>query len=146
MVTIVVAVLLQAQPPPPAPPVQLPVSLDRVREGLSRPSPFEIPPHSPFAGVFRVTVEAWEPFERKAWVEATAQGWIRGAAPQSHIDFLQKVTPEEFRASTVYPCCNVIPAIEAIGSFIGGRVRAIKEARAKREVAEAMRAAGITRR
>lgn len=146
MVAVVFALMLQAQTPAPQPAVQLPTSLDKVREGLTRRSPFEIPPHSPWARVFRVKVEAWKPFEDKIWTEASAQGWIRAAAPQSHIDFLQSTTPEHVRSSSIYPCCTATPAIETIATFVRGRVRSIKEGRARREVAEAMRAAGIARR
>jgi hypothetical protein len=145
MVAVVLVLMLQATPPTRQPPVELPVSLDKVREGLSRRSPFEIPPHSPWARVFRVKVEAWEAFAPKVWAEPSAQGWVRAAAPQSHVDFLQSTTPEHVRSSSMYPCCNATPALETITTFVQGRVRSIKEGRAKREVAEAMRAAGIAR-
>ena len=144
MFAAVVALLLQA--PAPAPPPQLPVSLDRVRQGLSRPSRFEVPPRNPFTLVFRLNVEAWEPFDETIWAKATEDGWVRAFAPQAHIDFLQEVTPEEFRSSTVYPCCNMMPVVQAVGGFVQNRVREIKQSRARREVAEAMRAAGIPRR
>ena len=146
MVAVVLALLLQAPAPQPAPPVQLPVSLDRVRQGLSRPSRFEPRPTPPFARIFRVDIEAWEPFTEKAWVEPFAPaGWIRASAPRTHIDFLESVTPEEVRASTVYPCCNVVPVVEAVAGLVKGRIRTVKESRARKEVAEAMRAAGIRR-
>ena len=144
MVAMLFAVLLQA--PSPAPPVQLPVSLERVREGLSRTPRLEIPVHSPWAGVFRVKIEGWVPFEHKAWAEPSVEGWVRSKAPQSHVDFLQTVTPEHFRASTMYPCCDVMPVLESVTNFISDGIRAVKQARAKREVERAMKAAGIVRR
>ena len=144
MLAVVVALLLQS--PAPAPPAQLPVSLDRVRQGLSRPPRFEFPPRSPWGRVFRVNIEVWKPFEDTIWAEATADGWVRASAPQQHVDFLQSVTPQEVRSATAYPCCNVTPVVQSVTGFVRGRVRATKESRAKREVAEAMRAAGITRR
>jgi hypothetical protein len=144
MVAMLFALLLQA--PSQAPSVQLPVSLERVREGLTRKPQFEIPAHSPWAGIFRVKVEGWVPFEHKAWAEPSVEGWIRSAAPQSHVDFLQTVTPEHFRASTMYPCCNVMPVLESVTHFVRDGVRAIRQARAKREVEQAMKAAGIVPR
>jgi hypothetical protein len=45
----------------------------------------------------------------------------------------------------MYPCCTVTPVISAVKSFIDNRVRASREKSAKREVEEAMRAAGIRR-
>ena len=146
MVAMLLASLLQAPAPAPAPPVQLPVSLERVREGLTRPPRFEIPAHSPWALIFRLKVEGWEGFEHTAWAEPSIKGWIRPLAPQSHVDFLQKVTPEEFRASTMYPCCDVMPAIEAATNLVRDGIRAVKQARAKAEVEQAMRDAGIIRR
>ena len=143
MVAMLFAVLLQA--PPQVPPVQLPVSLERVREGLTRKPSFEIPAHSPWEGIFRVKVEGWR-FEQKAWAEPSVEGWIRSAAPQSHVDFLQTVTPEHFRASTMYPCCNVMRAVESVTNLVRDGVRSIKQARAKREVEQAMKAAGIVPR
>jgi hypothetical protein len=140
MVAMLFALLLQA--PSQAPPVQLPVSLERVREGLTRKPALEIPAHSPWAGIFRVRVEGWR-FEEKAWAEPSVEGWIRSAAPQSHVDFLQTVTPEHFRASTMYPCCDVMPVVESVTNLVRGGVRAIRQARAKREVEQAMKAAGI---
>ena len=142
MLAVVVALLLQS----PAPPAQLPVSLDRVRQGLTRPSRFEIPPRSPWGRVFRVKVEVWEPFEDTIWAKATEHGWVRASAPQSHVDFLQAITPEEVRGATAYPCCNATPVLESVTAFVRDRVRSSRESRARREVAAAMRAAGLARR
>ena len=90
-------------------------------------------------------VEGWKPFEDSPWQQAFRYGEVRYLVPATHIEFLQEVTPEEVRASTVHPCCTVTPVIEAVADFVRGRVRAAKETRAKREVEEAMRAAGIRR-
>ena len=144
MVAMLFALLLQAPSQPP--PVQLPVSLERVREGLARRPVFETPSPGPWGNVFRVKVEGWEGFEHKAWAEPSAKGWIRAAMPQSHVDFLQTTTPEAFRASTMYPCCDVMPAIEAAANLVRDGIRSLKQARAKREVERAMRDAGIIKR
>jgi hypothetical protein len=145
MPAIVLALLLQT--PMQAPPtIDLPVSLDRIREGLARKPIFEVPPRRPFAAIFRVRVEGWVAFEDDAWEErSTVPLFAQPSAPPVHFEFLQSTTPEEVRASTVHPCCDVMPAVSAVGSFVKERVRSARERRAKGEVEQAMRAAGIKR-
>ena len=147
MVPLALFLLLQAPARPPEP-VELPVSVDRIREGLARPpSPFDLPPPRAWRAVFRVKVEAWVPFEAPAWADdSPVPLFVRPSAPPLQFEFLQSVTPEEVRASTVHPCCNVMPAVSAVGSAIRNGIRSVKEKRAKREVEEAMRAAGIRKR
>lgn len=144
MVPLLFAVLLQAPQTPP-PPVELPVSLDRVRQGLARPGLFELPPPRPWARpLFRVTVDEWLPFDTGAW-ESTSivPPWVRPHRPTYQYEFLSMVTPEEVRGPTLHPCCNVTPLIEKVGQLVGSGVRAVKKARAKREVERVMREAGI---
>lgn len=123
------------------------MSLERVREGLARPGRFQLPPPRPWRRpLFRVRVEQWIPFENDPWDDTLpTPPWVRPPAPAVHFEFLSAVTPEESRSPTVHPCCNVTPALGAIGGFIKARIRAGKEQRAKREVENAMRAAGIRR-
>ena len=144
MVAVLLAILLQT-PAQASPPVELPVSVERIRAGLARrPSPFEPALARPFRGIFRVKIEAWDAFPDKPWErDLPVPPWVRPLAPPAQFEFLGSVTPEEFRASTLYPCCDVLPVIGAVGKAIGGAVRSAKERRAKREVEEAMRAAGI---
>jgi hypothetical protein len=142
---ILLALLLQS-PPPTMQAVDLPVSLERIREGLARPPRFDPPrPRPGRTPVFRVKVEQIF-LEGHAWQEKPPVApWVQPLIPLPHVEFLEAVTPEEVRASTMYPCCTVTPIISAVKGFIDSRVRASREKSAKREVEEAMRAAGIRR-
>lgn len=138
--------LLQPTQAPPAP--ELPVSLERVREGLARPGGFELPPTRPWRRpIFRVTIDERRPhldFTTDAWEEtAIVPPWVRPHRPTYQYEFLSAVTPEEVRGPTLHPCCNVTPVIEKVGELIVSGVRTIKKARAKREVERVMRNAGI---
>ena len=144
MLAIAIVLLLQQPPAPATQPAELPVSFDRIREGLARPGIFDPPPPRAWQGIFRVRIEAWEAFEDKPWEDRSPTPlWVRPSAPPAHFEFLKTTTPEEFRASTLHPCCDVIPVITSAGRFVGKQVRSIKERRAKREVERAMQAAGI---
>lgn len=140
---LAIAIVLLLQQPPAAQPAELPVSFDRIREGLARPGRFDPPPPRAWR-VFRTRIEGWIAFEDKPWESRSPTPlWVQPSAPPAHFEFLQSTTPEEFRAATVHPCCDVIPAITTASRFIGKQVRSIKERRAKREVERAMQAAGI---
>ena len=145
MLAMVVAILLQspAQAPPP---VELPVSIERIRKRLARPPIFDPPPPRAWRAVFRMKVEAWVAFENPAWTDdSPVPLFVRPSAPPLQFEFLQSVTPEEVRASTVHPCCDVMPVVTAVGSAIRSGMRSLKEKRARQEVEQAMRAAGIRR-
>jgi len=141
MVPLLLAALLQA----PQTPVELPVSLDRVRQGLARPGRFERPPPRPRARpLFRVNVEEWLPFETDAWeTTSIVPPWVRPHRPTYQYEFLSMVTPEEVRGPTLHPCCNVTPLLGKVGELVTNAVRSVKKARAKREVERVMREAGI---
>ena len=143
MVHALLVVLLQSSAPA-VPQPDLPVSLDRVRQGLARPSRFAVPPARPWQRLFRTKVEAlWQP-EGNAWDDTSLVPlWVQPSMPAFHMDFLQTVTPEQVRAPAIYPCCDVMPLVSAVSDFVGKRIQAIKQNRAKREVENAMKAAGI---
>jgi hypothetical protein len=144
MVPLLLAVLLQA---PQAPPVDVPVSLERVREGLQRPGRFDLPPEPPRPWrrpLFRVTVEEHLLFEMGAWEDTSiVPPWVRPQRPLYHYEFLSMVTPEEVRGPTLHPCCNAMPLVQKLGGLITGGMRAAQKARARREVERVMRDAGI---
>ena len=145
VVLALVALLAQA-PPPAAQQVELPVSLDRVREGLARPGRFDVPPRRPWRRpLFRVTiVNRMFEFENDAWEDTSfTPPWVRPSTPTAHFEFLSAVTPEESRSPTVHPCCNAMPVLGVVADFVKGRVRAAKERGARREVERVMREAGI---
>lgn len=137
-------VLLQAPQAAP-PPVELPVSLERVRQGLARPGRFDSPQPRPWRRpLFRSRVDERLLFEAPAWEDTSVvPPWVRPTAPTYHYEFLSMVTPEEVRGATLYPCCNVGPLIDRVGDMVTKGVRAIKHGRAKREVERVMRDAGI---
>ena len=146
MVSILLTLLLQA-PPPTAQTVDLPVSLDHVREGLARPGRFQVPPpRPPRRPLFRVRIDQPMLLTGEAWEDrSVTPPWVRQSAPVAHFEFLSSVTPQEVRSSTVHPCCNVMPIVDTLGGLVGKGIRAVKDKRAKREVERAMRAAGIRR-
>jgi hypothetical protein len=55
---------------------------------------------------FRVRVQAWT-FNYRPWENPPRKGevpsYVKPSMPLSHWEFLQMVTPEGFRASTLYP-------------------------------------------
>jgi hypothetical protein len=142
MAAILLALLLQA-PATPAPTVNLPVSLERVRDGLERPNRFAMPPpRRPKRPTFTLTIDEQWSMPGEAWDDLSlAPLWVRPSMPPTHFELLSAVTPEEVRASTLHPCCDVLPIVGAISK----RITSAKQARAKREVERTMRAAGIRR-
>jgi hypothetical protein len=83
-----------------------PRQLDRIRTAVRQPPAITIPAEPGETGrpVFRVKVQAWA-FTYKPWEEPQKgiPSYIRPAMPLPHYEFLQMVTPEAFRASTLYP-------------------------------------------
>jgi hypothetical protein len=142
MVSILLSLLLQS-PASAGQTIDLPVSLDRVREGLTRPGRFQAPPARPLKRpLFQIHIEQPVFIFGEAWDDtSTVPPWIRPSAPPVHFDFLAAVTPEEVRSSTVHPCCDVLPLVGAVSR----RMQSARQGRAKREVERAMRAAGIRR-
>jgi hypothetical protein len=141
---ILLALLLQA--PPAQATVELPVSLERIRAGLARQDPFEIPPRAWRVPVFRTRVSVWTAFDHLPWeAPTTVPLWVRPSTPPVHFRFLESTTPEEVRASAAQTCCNITPAVGAVTGFVKKQIRAARERSARREVEEAMRAAGIRR-
>ena len=144
MLGLCLVLLLQA-PPATGQPIDLPVSLDRVRAGLQKAGVFDPPPPRPWRGpIFRMTITNRKMLDEIPWAETwLVPDYVKPTAPPVHFEFLKAVTPEEHRAPTLYPGANIGAGISAIGKFIGKRIRASQEERARREVEEAMKAAGI---
>ena len=142
MVPILLVLLMQS-PPPAVQAVDLPVSLDRIRDGITRPARFQVPPARPLRRpLFRIEIDQPVFLFGEAWDNTSiVPPWIQPPAPPVHFDFLAAVTPAEVRSSTLHPCCDVLPLVGAVSR----RVQSVKEGRAKREVERAMRAAGIRR-
>lgn len=145
--TAVAAALLLQPAGAAAQSADLPVSLDRIRQGLEQRRLFDLPPpRPPGRPLFRTTVEVPELFEGEPWdLKSPIPLWARPSLPPVHLDFLASVTPPEVRASTLYPCCDVLPAVMAVTDVVGKGIKALKQRSARREVENAMRAAGIKR-
>src|SRR5437867_2907837 len=78
--------------------------LERIRRALTEaPAITVLPPARAEGEVFRVTVLGRKP-ANPLWVDwSTVPSYVRPRFPTYHFEFLQQVTPEEFRASTLYP-------------------------------------------
>src|SRR3954462_13135035 len=79
--------------------------LDRIREAVAGRPAITIPAHPDDTGkpVFRVKIEAWR-FTGHPWDQdaTSVPDYVRPTMPLAHYEFLQMVTPEAFRASTLY--------------------------------------------
>jgi len=64
--------------------------------------------------------------------------FVRPSRGLVHHEFLGAVTPDLFRGTAQHPCCDVLPAIEKLGSVIARAHRKRAEARARREVRKAL--------
>jgi hypothetical protein len=137
----VLALVLQAHTPAPPPPARdLPVSLERIKRGLEKPSDVVVISGAPgIPPIFRMEVEEQRlDFERLWREDLPMPTYVRPSRGLTHHEFVGAVTPELFRGTVQHPCCNVLPAIEALGSAIARGSRKRAEARARREVRKAL--------
>jgi len=114
--------------------------LERIREALNRQNTLTLAAATTREGpVFRVTVHGLKT-EKPLWDPGPNQ-WIRPQFPSYHYDFLMQVTPEAFRASTLYPAQFGIPIgaiIEGIAKHIRTTRQKSKEEKARDEVRRAL--------
>lgn len=106
-----------------ADPPAIVVSLPAAREGL----------------VFRVTVYGRKP-ARPIWEDLSAvPAYVRPPFPPYHFEFLQQVTPEQFRAGTLYPTgIPLLTLAEVLARQIKIANRKKQETRAREEVKKAL--------
>lgn len=132
------ALLLQSPPVPPQqadPPPDPPVSIERIKARLENPGiTIKAPP--PAEPVFRVQVRERELQFAPLWEDRSmVPAYVQPRMPIAHYEFLKMVTPEEFRAGMLYPCCvDLVPVFEYVGDQIENGVRNYNQARAKRAV------------
>ncbi|SRR6266540_564882 len=114
--------------------------LERLRRALTEAPAITVPPptHAE-GGVFRVTVLGRKP-ANPLWVDWSAvPSYVRPRFPSYHYEFLQQVTPEEFRAGTLYP--QGIP-VDQVVRFLVKQIKSAnrkgQEANAKEEVRKAL--------
>lgn len=113
--------------------------LERIRQALAEPPAITtLPATSDQGTVFRLTVFGRKP-AKPVWdnwsaVPTYIRPWFRG----DHHEFLERVTPEEFRGPTLYPVG--IPVL-AVAGFLAKRVNAANRKKQERNAKEEVRQA-----
>ena len=139
---LLIALLLadQAQHAPPQPAEPAPaVSLDRIRRGLEEPpSTVTVLSTDPtLPPVFRMDINQRPlPYEH-LWQGDAVSAHVRPVRGLTHHEFLEQVTPDFFRATSMYPCCPVLPLINLLAKKLKSKERA--QARAREEVKKALK-------
>ena len=64
--------------------------------------------------------------------------YVRPTRGLYHHEFLEQVTPDFFRATSVYPCCPVLPVVNFLRSKLG-KTSSAGESKAKLEVKKALK-------
>jgi hypothetical protein len=131
-----------AQPTPVPPAItqpQLPVSVDRIQRKLAKPAPIET---EESMAIFRLTIEARPMRFKLLWdtSDPMLPSYVRPRMPLYHYEFLMAVTPEAFRGGVLYPIAiDVLPFVESLADRIREAWQKRREARARKEVDEALR-------
>ena len=115
-------------------------SLERIRQALEEPqTTVTIVSNDPsLPPVFRMDIERRPlPFEH-LWQGDYVSAHVRPVRGLTHHEFLEQVTPDFFRATSMYPCCPVLPAFRYIGNKLGP-TRRESEAKARAEVKKALK-------
>jgi hypothetical protein len=74
------------------------------------------------------------------WEDHPARApYVRQNQPIYHFEHLRMNTPEAFRASTLYPGADVMPALRFITARIQRGIRSREQARVRREIEAALR-------
>ena len=129
-------------------------SLDRIRSRLAEPPRITVPPGTPLfptrssdRPLFQVRIQGsrMPPWD---WLDTgtTIPAYVRPTSSPTHHEFLLGVTPELFRGAAVHPYgVPVLSLGRAIAKATRGSLRRRKEAKARREVAEALAALEASR-
>ena len=132
-----------SSPPAPQPDVTSVVSIERIRRRLNRPPAIVLPlTRRPGVPLFRVSVTQKLLLSGQTWDEQVFRSaFVRPRQQPVHFEFVSQVTPEPYRASTLYPVgIPVVPIVEELHSTIKGAIRSYREKRARRQVEEELRA------
>ena len=114
--------------------------MERIRKALSEAPAITVSPPARAEGpVFRVTIQGHTPvqplWDNWSAVPTYIRPWFRGA----HHEFLEQVTPEQFRSATLYPTgIPVLSIVESLVRQVKAANRARQEANAKEEVRKAL--------
>jgi hypothetical protein len=114
--------------------------LERIRRQLADPPAIVVTsPPGRDGPVFRVTVHGRRS-DKPVWADLSGvPAYVRPMAPTYHYEFLLKVTPEEFRAGTLYPVgVPIVPLVTFLGRQITTAQRKAAEKRAREEVRQAL--------
>ncbi len=129
--------------PAPGPPAmsqpELPVSVDRIQKELAKPPPIET---EESMATFRLTIEARPMRFKPLWdtTDPMLPSYVRPRMPLYHYEFLMAITPEAFRGGVLYPISiDVLPGVELLADRIREAWQRRREARARKEVDEALR-------
>jgi hypothetical protein len=111
---------------------------DRIRDALAETPAIAIPAETDDSGkmVFRVKIQLWtltgHPWDQDATI---IPDYVRPTMPLAHYEFLRMVTPEDFRASTLYhPVLSVTFDPVVVKKFVQAHRRATAERQAREEV------------
>ena len=117
-----------------------PAQIERIRKALTETQAITVASPTRVEGpVFRVTVTGRKP-EGPLWDGGSAPPLYRPPWFRSyHHEFLERVTPEEFRAATLYPIgISVLQVVEFLVTEIKAANRKKGEANAREEVRRAL--------
>ena len=112
LIALVLADEAQQVLPQPAEPASA-VSLDRIRRGLEEPlSTVTVLSTDPtLPPIFRMDIkERPLPYEH-LWQGDSISAHVRPVRGLTHHEFLEQVTPDLFRSTSMYPCCPVLPLL-----------------------------------
>ena len=124
-------------------------ALDRIRARLAEPPPMTLPPPVSLfqrrptdRPLFQVHIEGERPLLGPGdWLDdgTSVPTYVRPTYTLTHHEFMLSVTPELFRGASVHPCCiPVLSIYRAIAPVVRGQIKKGKEARARREVDDAL--------
>lgn len=137
---LVLAAALAQTPAAPAAAADETAALERIRKAVSDPPAIVVPPPVEREGlVFRVTVRAPKP-EKPMWDNwSNVPSYIRPNMTAYHFDYLSLVTPEQFRAGTLYSVSIPVgPLLELLGKHMVTVHRKTEQERAREEVRKAL--------
>jgi hypothetical protein len=128
-------VLAQSAPPDAVDPAQI----ERIRKALTETHAITVAePTRADGSVFRVTVHGRKP-ERLWEGQSATPSYVRPWLPSYHHEFLEQVTPEEFRGATLYPIgIPVLQIVDFLVKDIKSANRKRREANAREEVRRAL--------
>lgn len=127
----------QAQTVEPAPAV----SMARIRRGLEEPpSTITVLSNDPTVPVvFRLEIkERALPYEH-LWEGNYESAHVRPVRGLTHHEFLEQVTPDLFRSTSMYPCCPVLPLINFLRTKTGSNSKE-KAAKVRAEIKKEVQA------